>query len=47
MDTLQQRLRQFRAWQGQTLAAIARGSKLPMDIAKSHKFLASFESGEM
>ena len=47
MKTLQQRLRQFRAWQGQTLAAIARGADLPMDIAKSLKFLASFESGEM
>lgn len=47
MQTLQQRLRQFRAWQCQTLAAIARGAQLPMDVAKSHKFLASFESGEM
>lgn len=47
METLQQRLRQFRAWSGQTLAAIARGARLPMDTAKSHKFLASFESGEM
>jgi len=45
MQTLSQRLRQFRAWQGQTLAAIAR--PLPMDTAKSLKFLASFESGEM
>lgn len=47
MQTLQQKLRQFRAWQGQTLAAIARGASLPMDTVKSLKFLASFESGEM